>query len=93
MNPVDRFRIDNFKEILKEIECLGNHDYLRQLEDRIIQEIVKLVSEETDAARAKLQSLEEMINELKITPRTQLLISALKNSISGALSAARFCLL
>lgn len=93
MNPVDRFRIDNYKEVLQEIERIGRLEYLKDLEDKIIKEIVNLVEEGTEEARDELARLGKMIDEdLSFKPRNQLLISALKNSIAGALSAAKFCL-
>lgn len=94
MNPIDRFEIDNFKEILKEIESLGRLDLFQDLEVRVIQEIIKLVNDGTESAKIELQKLEKIVNEeLNYTPRNRLLISALKNSILGALSAAKFSLL
>ncbi len=93
MNPVRKFNIGNYKEILKEIEELGKLDCLKELEDRVIHEIAELVQEGTDEARAKLQMLERIINEdLDFKPRSSFLISALKNSLSGAISAAKFSL-
>jgi hypothetical protein len=93
MNPVKNFRIDNYKEILKEIEKLGKLEFLRELEERIIQEIGQLVNEGTDEAREKIEKLEESIkDELEFVPRNRFLISALKNSILGAIEAAKFSL-
>ena len=93
MNPVDRFKIDNYKQVLREIEQIGKIEYLRDLEDKVIQEIINLVNEGTEEAKADLIRLEKALAEaLDFTPRNHLLISALKNSISGALSVAKFCL-
>lgn len=93
MNPVKKFNIGNYKEVLKEIEKIGRFDYLKDLEDKIIQEVVNLVHEGTDEAKVELTKLEKSINEeLDFKPRNSLLISALKNSISGAISAAKFSL-
>ncbi|MEA3493022.1 MAG: hypothetical protein U9R38_01400 [Candidatus Margulisiibacteriota bacterium] len=93
MNPVKKFNIGNYKEVLKEIEELGKFDCLKELEDRVIQEISALVQEGTDEAKRKLEILEQLINEeLDFKPRSGLLISALKNSITGAISAAKFSL-
>ena len=93
MNPVARFSIDNYKEILREIEQQGDLTYLRLLEDRVIQEIVTLIQQETDEAKAELAKIEKLIEEdLGFIPRSQLLISALKNSIKGALAAAKIYL-
>ena len=95
MNPnADRFRIDNFKEVLDQIERLGRPEYISELEEVMIREIVRLVEEGTEAAREKLHKLEKMVDEeLELPSRNKLLISALRNSIKGALSVAKFCLL
>ena len=95
MNPnLDRFKIDNFKEILAQIERIGRPEYIPELEEVVIREIAHLVDEGTETAKAKLEKLEKMVDEeLETPPRNKLLISALKNSIKGALSVAKFCLL
>ena len=93
MNPVQKFRIENYKEILKEIEKVGTFDHLKDLEDRVISEIIDLVNDGSSQAKQKLENLEILIEEkLDFTPKCQVLISALKNSIRGALSAAKFSL-
>lgn len=93
MNPVNRFKIDNYKEILREIEGLGRLDYLRGLEDRVIKEIANLIHENSDEAKDQLLKLEKLIEEeLDFVPRNKFLISAFKNSISGALSVAKLYL-
>jgi len=93
MNPLDRFKIDRYKEVLQEIEKLGKLEYLRDLEDQVIKEIVRLVSLNTKEAREDLKKLEQLIEEdLDFKPRNNLLVSALRKSIKGALSAAHFCL-
>jgi hypothetical protein len=94
MNPITNFNINNFKETLVEIERLGKFEYLRDLEDKIIQRIVFLIGEGTEEAKIELIKIEDMIKaDLKYAPRNSVLISALKNSISGALSIAKLCLL
>ncbi|MBU1026491.1 MAG: hypothetical protein KKA31_02055 [Candidatus Margulisbacteria bacterium] len=86
----DRFKIDEFKKSIKEIEQVGNHRLLRELEDKVIQEVVRLVQDGTEAAKADLKKLEMIVNEeLKSHSKQSLLLSALKNSISGALSVAK----
>ena len=95
MNPnADRFKIDNFKEILGQIERLNRPEYIPELEEVMIREIARLVEEGTEAAREKLHKLEKMVDEeLELPSRNRLLISAFRNSIKGALSVAKFCLL
>ncbi|OGC21981.1 hypothetical protein A2291_07380 [candidate division WOR-1 bacterium RIFOXYB2_FULL_42_35] len=93
MSPVKKFKLDNYKEVLKEIEELGRTDCLRELEDRVIKEIIQLICEGTEEAKIKLIKLEALIKEdIGFTPRNKLLVSALRNSIIGALSAAKLCL-
>lgn len=93
MNPTDRFKIDNYSQILCEIERLDCLDYPHELEDKIIQEIVRLINEGTEMAKKKILELERMIEETAgTTPQSRFLISALQNAISGALSVAKFCL-
>ncbi|MBU0502654.1 MAG: hypothetical protein ABIH69_02875 [bacterium] len=94
MNPAKDFQITNFKNVLREIEELGRIECLREVEEKIIQEIISLIEEDSAAARAELLKIETIINEeLGFEPRHKLLFSALKNSISGALSVAKSCLL
>ena len=93
MNPVKKFEIGNYKEILKEIAESGKIEHLRDLEDRVIQEIICLARQGTKTAKENLQRLEKHLDEdLGFKPRNFLLISALNKSIKGALSAAKFCL-
>ena len=93
MNPLDKFAIDKYKEVLKKIEEKGKLEHLRELEDKIISEIIRLVHENTQEAKSQLQNLEDVLDdELDFKPRNFLLIAALRKSIKGALSAAKFCL-
>lgn len=92
MNPVDRLKIDNLKEILAQIERLGKPQYIPELEEVLIREIAYLVGEGTETAKEELRKLEKIIEELECAPRHKLLVSAMKNSIKGALSVAKLCL-
>jgi len=93
MNPTDRFKIDKYKEILQEIEEVGRLDYLHDLENKVIKEIVHLVLLGTEEAKSELIKIEKILEEdLDFVPRNKLLISALTKSIRGALSAAKLCL-
>lgn len=93
MNPVNRFNIANYKETLRDIEKLGQLEYLRDLENKVISEIVRLVADGSDEARLELHKLEKSLDEeLNYKPKSPFLISALKKSIKGALSAAKFCM-
>ncbi|MDD4178449.1 MAG: hypothetical protein PHH14_00145 [Candidatus Margulisbacteria bacterium] len=93
MNPVAKFNINNFKEVVREIEENGDISYLRLLENRVIHDIIKLIEKNTKEAKAELSKLELIVNEdLGFTPRNGLLVSALRNSIKGALAAAKLYL-
>jgi len=79
MSPVKKFKLDNYKEVLKEIEELGRTDCLRELEDRraailsSIAEQGKLTPElqaAIDAAETK-QSLEDLYLPYKQKRRTK----------------------
>ncbi|MFA6432114.1 MAG: hypothetical protein WCV91_07040, partial [Candidatus Margulisiibacteriota bacterium] len=61
MNPITNFNINNFKETLVEIERLGKFEYLRDLEDKIIQRIVFLIGEGTEEAKIELIKIEDTI--------------------------------
>jgi hypothetical protein len=92
MNPVERFNIDNYKEVLREVEGLGKMEHFLAFETRIIQEIVKLVDEGTTDAQARLGVLEKMVYEDPgFTPRNIVLVANFKNGIAGALYAAKIC--
>lgn len=89
MNP-----IKNYRTAIKEIEKRGKLEELRELEDKIIKEIVRLVEDGSPEAREELAEIERVVNEgLDHKPKNKLLISALKNSLVGALSVAKYCLL
>jgi len=93
MNPVNRFKIENYSKILQEIEERGRIEYLRDLENRVIEEIVYLVKQGTLEAKKDLKKLDAALDEdLNFKPRNNLLISALKKSLKGALDAARICM-
>ena len=90
MNPLRNFQINKYKQILEDIEKIGDLAYLRELENKVIQEIVRLIEEGSDEAKKELLELEKLINDdLGFTPRNHLLIAALKKSITGALSIAK----
>jgi hypothetical protein len=88
MNPKNI--IENFEEVLEEVERLKKFDCLRELENRIINEIVLLINEGSESAVAKIVRLEKLVNQkLKNKAHNKFLISAFMYSISGALSAAK----
>ena len=79
--------------MLEHIERMGRPEYLPELENVVIREIAHLISEGSENAKAELLKLEKMLDEMHVSPQNKLLLSALKNSIKGALSVAKFCLL
>jgi hypothetical protein len=88
MNPKNI--IENFEEVLEEVEKLNKFDCLHELENKIIDEIVLLINEGSESAISKIIRLEELVNrKLKNKAHNKFLISAFMYSISGALSAAK----
>lgn len=93
VNPISQFKIEDLKEILQEIDRLNKFDCLSELEARIIKEIVGLINEGTESAKKKLLKIEKIIREdFNPSHPKKLLLSALKNSIAGALSVAKIYL-
>ena len=92
MNPVARFNVDNFEEIVKEIGKTCHSEYLFVLEDAILNEIVELLKTfPPSEARAKLARIQEIIDlpASKFEPHVRPLLVSLKNSVKGGLFAAR----
>jgi CTP:phosphocholine cytidylyltransferase-like protein len=84
------FNIDTYKKLLKEIEQVSRVENLRQLEERIIRELVILINDGSEMAQYLLQKLEAAIN-LKLTYKqtNRILTTALRKSIAGAFNAAK----
>ncbi|PIS29842.1 hypothetical protein COT42_04150 [Candidatus Saganbacteria bacterium CG08_land_8_20_14_0_20_45_16] len=88
-----KIRLDHLKTSLDEIKRLQRLESLRGVEDIVIKHIVLLIETGTSEAREELLAIEKVINEELTMTRENLLISALKNSLKGALSVAKFYLL
>ena len=87
---MDRYKIDTYKKLLKEIDQVSRVENLRQLEERIIREIVVLIEDGSEMAQYLLQKLEAAINiKLSYKHSNRLLTTALRNSISGAFNTAK----
>jgi len=87
---MDRFKIDTYKRLLKEIEQVSRVESLRQLEERIINEIVVLIEDGSEMAQYLLQKLEAVINlKLSYKRSNKLLTLALRKSITGAFNTAK----
>ncbi len=87
---MDRYKIDTYKNLLKEIEQVSRVENLRQLEEGIIRELVILIEDGSEMAQYLLQKLEAAIN-LKLTYKqsNRILTTALRKSISGAFNTAK----
>jgi hypothetical protein len=90
MNPLDRFQIDNYKKLLKDIDKLDRVEVLQDLEARVIKEIVLLVEDGSEMAKYLIGKLEKAITrKLSYSPRNKILTTALEESLRGAFAAAR----
>ncbi|MBN2058604.1 MAG: hypothetical protein JW782_07395 [Candidatus Saganbacteria bacterium] len=87
---IDKKGIDKYNRLLNEIEDLGRVENLAILENRVIAEIVELIEDGGDTAKALLIKLEQAISDkLSYTERNKVLKIALRKSIAGAFTAAR----
>jgi|GEM_PF-4843647 hypothetical protein len=90
MNPLERYQIVHYKELIKLIDKLDRIELLYELEERIIKEIVKLVEDGSEMARYMIAKLEKAITrKLSYRQRNQVLSRALAESLTGAFSAAK----
>lgn len=94
MNPLIKFSVENFKELIEELGRINHAEYLFDLEDRIIDEITCIASTQNrTAARRNIQKIKELIlKEIDSEPHVKPLLKSFQNSIEGATSAALFCL-
>ena len=93
MNPLIKFSIENFKELIKELGRINHPEYLFALEDKIIDEITEIVRK--DPKHAKKQILEikkQILKDIESEPHVKPLLNSFQNSIEGAVSAALYCL-
>lgn len=88
--PMTKFNFDNYKKLLKEIDQVSRVENLRQLEERIINELIVLIEDGSEMAHYLLQKLEAAVN-LKLTYKqsNRILTRALRKSITGAFNAAK----
>ena len=90
MNPLDRFEIGKYKQLLKDIEALDRVAAMQDLESRVIKEIVFLVEDGSEMASYLLSKLEKMITrKLTCSHRNKILSVALEKSLSCAFLVAR----
>lgn len=90
MNPPDRFKIDEYKKLLKDLEHIDEIENLRELEERIVKEIVDLIDDGSDMAKYLLEKLEKAIRmKLSFLGHKKVLTRALRESVTGAFAVAR----
>ena len=94
MNPLVKFSIENFKELIKELGRINKPEYLFDLEDKIIDEITVIVkSNKKKDARAKIMMIKKQIMaEIDSDPHIRPILKSFQHSIDGATSAALYCL-
>lgn len=94
MNPLVKFSVENFKELIQELGRINRPEYLFDLEDRIIDEITSIAHQkDRDTARRDIIKIKELIlREIDSEPHVKPLLRSFQNSIEGATSAALYCL-
>ena len=94
MNPLVKFSVENFRELIQELGRINRPEYLFDLEDRIIDEITTIISnQDADSARNDIEKIKELIlKEIDSEPHVRPLLRSFQNSIEGATTAALFCL-
>jgi len=94
MNPLVKFSIENFQELISELGRINKPEYLFDLEDKIIDEITCLLKSK-NKKKAKEQILRiksQVMEEIDTAPHVKPILKSFKNSIEGATSAALYCL-
>ena len=94
MNPLVKFSIDNFKELVAELSRINKPEYLFELEDKLIEEIASIAST-NKKAKAKSEILKikkHILKEIKTESHVKPILKSFQNSIEGATSAALYFL-
>ena len=90
MNPEHRFKIDEYKKLLKDVEHIDEIENLHDLEERIVREVVNLIDDGSDMAKYLLEKLEKAIRlKLSYLGHKKVLTRALRESVTGAFAVAR----
>jgi hypothetical protein len=91
---MERLKIDEYRELIDRVGLVERLEDLRELENRVIREVVYLVFEGSSQAKAKLSKLETaVIEKMAASPSSNRLLKiALYQSLSGAFSAGRAAL-
>jgi hypothetical protein len=95
MNPLVKFSINSFEELVRDLEKANKPEYLFELEDRIIDEIASITHSHPDKreARAKLLIIRTMMLEkIESKPHFRMIVKSFQNSIEGAIASALYCL-
>jgi hypothetical protein len=94
MNPLVKFSINSFEELVRDLEKANKPQYLFELEDRIIEEIAHIAhSHNKHDARAKLLLISKMMLEkVESKPHFKMIVKSFQSSIEGAIVSALYCL-
>ncbi|MBI5699241.1 hypothetical protein HZC35_02885 [Candidatus Saganbacteria bacterium] len=94
MNPLVKFTIENFEELISELARLNKPEYLFDLEDRIVDEITDIIRTKSKTrARAEILTIKNrLLEKIHSEPHVKPLLNSFQNAIDGATSAALYCL-
>ena len=91
MNPVIKLKIDNLHTIIREIGKTYHAEDLLDIENAILDEIVRLLRKfPPSVARTELSYIQKIVDLPleEFEPKVRPLLNALKHSLRGALSTA-----
>jgi len=94
MNPLVKFTVENFEELILELTRLNKPEYLFDLEDRIVDEITDIIrTKSKKQARAEILAIKtRLLEKIHSEPHIKPLLKSFQNAIEGATSAALYCL-
>ncbi len=94
MNPLVKFSIANFKELIVELARTNKPEYLFELEDKVIEEIATLASsKKKHKARLEILNIKKQImKDIKAEPHIKPILKSFRNSIEGAATSALYFL-
>lgn len=94
MNPLVKFTIENFEELIRELGRINRPEYLFDLEDKIVTELTNIISNcDRDSAKREILKIKNIISQKIISsPNVKPILRSFLYSIEGATQAALFCL-
>lgn len=90
MNPLVKFSLENFNELVSELGRINKPEYLFELEDKVIDEIIHISSGKSKR-KAKSEIIlikERLMKNVEAASHVKPILRSFQNSIDGATEAA-----